>query len=259
MAKGTPPRQETEILYGLQPVREALEHHSDRVHHLTVARERRDEALHQLVRQAKALGIPVHVEPKEALNRKASTTQHQGVLAVVSPVAYGRLEELLKNPVARALLVDGVEDPRNLGALLRTAEAAGFGTVLLPHRRTVGITSTVIKSSAGAALHLEFVRIGNVAATLSALDEAGYESIGLDLGGSEHPPELPLDRPAVLVVGSEGSGLRRLVRERCTHLLRLPMCGKVGSLNVSVAAGIAMYRLAFPRLWSNPKSPPDRR
>ncbi|GAB4229369.1 MAG: 23S rRNA (guanosine(2251)-2'-O)-methyltransferase RlmB [Acidobacteriota bacterium] len=250
MARTASTSGETHLVYGVRPVREVLEHRPDQIHHLSVARERRDQTAHELVQEAKLRGIPVHVEPKEALTRKAGTSQHQGIVAVISPVAYGRLEELVENPVARALLVDGVEDPRNLGALLRTAEAAGVGAVLLPHRRTVGVTPTVVKASAGAAFHLRFVRTGNVAETLSKLAEAGYETIGLDLGGTENPPESTGGRPWVLVVGSEGSGLRRLVRERCSYLLRLPMCGKVRSLNVSVAAGIAMYRLAFPALWS---------
>lgn len=238
------PAEQAEYLHGLQSVREALLHHGDRIHHLAIAEGRRDGKTQELFELARQLGIPVHIEPREALTRRIGSPQHQGVIATVSPIRLAEFEALERRPDPRVLVLDGVEDPRNLGAVLRTADATAFTTVCLPHRRSSPVTPIAVKASAGAALHLRIVRIGNVAQTLLRLQELGYVVAGLDMQGTESWPDLAKEDRLALVLGGESQGLRRLVREACDHLLRLPMAGKVESLNLSVAAGIAMYRLA---------------
>ncbi len=141
------------------------------------------------------------------------------------------------------VVVDGVEDPRNLGAVLRTSEAAGVQAVLVPQRHSCGITPTVVQASAGAALHLKLARIGNVVQALEKLKEAGLWVVGLDMEGQNRLEEIRADTRLVVVVGGEHRGVRRLVREHCDFLLALPMRGKVSSLNLSVAAGILLYQL----------------
>jgi 23S rRNA (guanosine2251-2'-O)-methyltransferase len=180
---------------------------------------------------------------KEVLNRKAGVKQHQDVLAELSEVTYWDLEGLVKSKPGLLILLDGVEDPRNLGGVIRTAEAAGVGGVLLPRRGNCGITPTVIKSSAGAALHVKICRIGNTVRAMERLKKEGFWLVGLDLSGDEDISKIETDVPLAVVVGNEQRGLRRLVREHCDSLARLPMKGKLSSLNLSVAVGVLLYSI----------------
>ncbi len=237
------------FVHGINSVSEALESAKSSIRRIVVARGKGSSRLQQIIHLAKSKGVPVTFEPVDALDRKAQGQKHQGVLAEMSEVGYSSLEEILKAAPKLLLLLDGVEDPRNLGAVLRTAEAAGVGGVLLPHRHTCGITPVVVKTSAGAALHLKICRIGNVAQTLVRLKERGFWTVGLDTKGEEGFSRLERDLPLVLVVGGEDRGLRRLVRQNCDFLIRLPMFGNVSSLNLSVAAGIAIYAVRLG--WGN--------
>jgi 23S rRNA (guanosine2251-2'-O)-methyltransferase len=174
---------------------------------------------------------------------------HQGLVAVVSAKPVVTLEKLLEGARTPALLVllDGVEDPRNLGAILRTVDAAGADGVLLPDRHSAGLSETVSRASAGGIEHVQVARIGNVSQAIDELKARGVWVVGFDASGTERWDAVDYRRPIALVLGGEGRGIRRLVRERCDHLVSLPLFGHVGSLNVSVAAGIALYEVLRQR------------
>jgi 23S rRNA (guanosine2251-2'-O)-methyltransferase len=237
------------LICGINPVLEALgarERHFDR---LLVVKGLRNRRVSEALARASHLGIPLRFEAREMLDRLAGGVPHQGLIAVVSAKPLLGLEELLDQARAPALLVvlDGVEDPRNLGAIVRTAEAAGADGVVLPERHSAGLSETVARASAGALEHVKVAQIGNVAQALDRLKERGVWVVGFDVGGRERWDAVDLKRPVALVLGGEGRGIRRLVRERCDHLVSLPLFGHVGSLNVSVAAGIALYEVVRQR------------
>ena len=172
--------------------------------------------------------------------------RHQGVLAYVAPVAYVAVEEIIASARERGedpllLLLDGIEDPQNLGALLRTADAAGVHGILLPRRHSVPLTETVARVSAGALEYVPVARIGNIAQTMRALKEQGFWIAGADMSGEETYDRANLTGALVLVIGSEGRGMSRLTRDLCDFTVRLPMCGRINSLNASVAGAILMY------------------
>jgi 23S rRNA (guanosine2251-2'-O)-methyltransferase len=231
------------IVFGVNSVLEALAASGAHVESVSIAGKRGNPRVQEIIDRARQLGIPVHFEPPEALTRKAGTRGHQSVIAELTEVSLIDLDEILASRPNRILLLDGVEDPRNLGAVLRTAEAIGVESVLLPQRRSCGVTATVVRTSAGAALHLRIGRIGNVVQALERLKDAGYWRIGLDMRGDEDSSAIDRSSPLVIVVGGEDRGLRRLVREHCDFLVRLPMRGQVSSLNLSVAAGVLLYTL----------------
>ena len=172
--------------------------------------------------------------------------RHQGALAYVAPVAYVAVEEIIAAARARGedpllLLLDGIEDPQNLGALLRTADAAGVHGILLPRRHSVPLTETVARVSAGALAYVPVARIGNIAQTMRALKEQGFWIAGADMSGAETYDRANLTGALVLVIGSEGRGMSRLTRDLCDFTVRLPMHGRINSLNASVAGAILMY------------------
>jgi 23S rRNA (guanosine2251-2'-O)-methyltransferase len=238
-----------QLICGINPVLEALssrERHFDR---LLIVKGLRNRRVSEAVARASQIGIPLRFEARETLDRMAGGVPHQGLIAVVSAKPMLSLEELLDQARTPALVVvlDGVEDPRNLGAIVRTAEAAGADGVVLPERHSAGLSETVARASAGALEHVKVAQIGNVAQALARLKERGLWVVGFDAGGSERWDGVDLRRPVALVLGGEGRGIRRLVRERCDHLVSLPLFGHVGSLNVSVAAGVALYEAVRQR------------
>mgnify|MGYP000337704481 CR=1 FL=1 len=175
------------------------------------------------------------------------------LLAYVSPVAYVEVEDILKAAEAKGeapflLLLDELEDPHNLGALLRTADATGIHGVLIPKRRSVPLTATVAKTSAGAIEYVPVARIGNIAQTIKKLKDKGFWVAGADMDGSQNYYEADLTGPLVLVVGSEGKGMGRLTKEQCDFIVRMPMVGRINSLNASVAGSILMYEAMRQRL-----------
>jgi 23S rRNA (guanosine2251-2'-O)-methyltransferase len=195
------------------------------------------------------MGVPLRFESREALDRLSGSVSHQGLIAVVSPKPVMQLDELLdaaRDP-ALLLVLDGVVDPRNLGAALRCADAAGADGVVLPERRSAGLSEVVSRTSAGALEHVPVARVGNLVQALEGLKERGLWVVGLDAEGSERWDSVDYKRPLAVVVGGEGKGIRRLVREHCDHLVSLPLFGRVESLNVSVAAGIALYEVVRQR------------
>jgi 23S rRNA (guanosine2251-2'-O)-methyltransferase len=237
-----------EVLYGLHPVEEAIRSGSRQLDHVTVARERddrRDERLQRLIELCRKAGIRIALEPRDQLTRLARTDAHQGVLAVVRERKFLGVEELLAPAEAGHyrffLALDGIEDPHNLGALLRTADGAGVDGVLLPERRSAPVTATVAKTSAGASEHVRIARVTNLVRALEQMKQKHVWVLGLDERGSPDYTEYDFRSDCVLVLGREGAGLHDLVKKTCDHLLRIPMAGQVSSLNVSVAGAIVMY------------------
>ena len=237
------------LICGINPVMEALTAGSRHFDRLLVVKGIRNQRVSEAIARASQMGIPLRFEPRETLDRMAGGIPHQGLVAVVSAKPVITLEKLLEGARTPALLVllDGVEDPRNLGAILRTVDAAGADGVLLPDRHSAGLSETVSRSSAGGLEHVQVARIGNVSQAIDELKARGVWVVGFDASGTERWDAVDYRRPIALVLGGEGRGIRRLVRERCDHLVSLPLFGHVGSLNVSVAAGIALYEVVRQR------------
>jgi len=234
-----------EVLYGLHPVEEAIRAGSGRLDRISIARERRDAKLDRISSLARSAGIRVAVEPRDQLTRVAKTEAHQGVVAYLRERAFLTIEDLLApTPDSRArffLALDGIEDPHNLGALLRTADGAGVDGILLPERRSAPVTATVAKTSAGASEHVRIARVTNLVRSLEQMKKANVWVIGLDERGTPDYTDFDFSTDCVLVLGREGAGLHDLVKKTCDHLLRIPMAGQVSSLNVSVAGAVVMY------------------
>ena len=237
-----------EILYGLHPVEEALKAGKRRFDHVCVAREREDLRLQRIVTLCREAGVTVRVEPRDHLTHLAKTAAHQGVVAIVRAKTLADLEDLLEPASGRFLLaLDGVEDPQNLGALLRTADGAGVTGVILTERRSAPLSPVAIKASAGAAEHVGIARVVNLVRALEEAKKQNIWCLGLDERGTMDYDEFDYTRECVLVLGNEGSGLHELVRKTCDHLMRIPMAGAVSSLNVSAAGAVVLYEAARQR------------
>ena len=248
-----------EVLYGLHPVEEAIRSGSGRLDRISISRERRDARLDQLASLARAANVRVSLEPREQLTRVAKTDMHQGVVAFLRDRQFLALEDLLTpTPGGRRrffLALDGVEDPHNLGALLRTADGAGVDGILLPERRSAPITATVAKTSAGASEHVRIARVTNLVRSLEQMKKANIWIVGLDERGTPDYTEFDFaSTDCCLVLGREGAGLHDLVKKTCDHLLRIPMAGQVSSLNVSVAGAVVMYEAMRQRTGLNQNS-----
>ena len=237
------------LICGINPVIEALNAGTRHFDRLLVVKGLRNRRLSDAIRSATGLGIPLRFEMRETLDRMAGAVPHQGLIAVVSAKPLLSLDELLEIARDPALLValDGVEDPRNLGAILRSVEAAGADGTLVPERHSAGLSETVGRASAGALEHVQVARVGNLVQALETLKERGVWVVGFDAAGTERWDTVDLKRPVCLVLGGEGRGIRRLVREHCDLLVSIPHFGHVTSLNVSVAAGIALYEVVRQR------------
>jgi len=196
--------------------------------------------LQEIIELCRERSIPLRFEPRSVLDRIAGTAAHQGVVALGAAGQHADLEDLL--PGARLLAVlDGIEDPHNLGAIIRTAHAAGADGIVTPERRAAGLTETVAKAAAGALEHLPVARVANVSQTLEKLKARGFWIYGLDERGDQDYDLVDYAEPTAIVLGSEGKGLHELVRRHCDFLVRIPLAGKISSLNVSVAAGIVLF------------------
>jgi len=236
-----------EVLYGVHPVEEALKAGRRRFDHVLVARERDDARIERVVTACRQAGVRVRQEPREQLTLLAQTAAHQGVVAMVHPQEFLSIEDLFapsagKNGEARLLLaLDGVEDPQNLGALLRVADGAGVDGVVLTERRSAPLSPVAVKASAGAAEHLRIARVVNLVRALEELKRRNLWIVGLDERGTADYDQFDLTGDCVIVLGREGAGLHDLVRRTCDHLLRIPMAGGVSSLNVSAAGAVVLY------------------
>ncbi len=243
-----------EILYGRQPVREAVRAGRRQIFKLLLARGLKTTGLvGEILRLAEQTNIPVQMVARQDLDRMGGEVNHQGLAAEVSGYPYVDLEALLE-PVQQSgeppffLLLDHVQDPQNLGSLLRTAEAAGIHGVVIPERRAAGVTPAAVRASAGAAEHMRVAQVTNLVRAMEWLQSKDVWLAGLEaLPGVQLHTQADLRGPLGLVVGSEGQGLARLVRETCDYFIRLPMHGQVGSLNAGVAGAIALYEVLRQR------------
>jgi 23S rRNA (guanosine2251-2'-O)-methyltransferase len=207
---------------------------------ILVARGLGGARVQEVIDLARQSGTPVRFEERAALDRLAATGAHQGVIALGAAKKYAELDEVA--PASDLIVVlDGVEDPHNLGAIIRTAHAAGAGAVVIAERRAAGLTDVVAKAAAGALEYVPIVRAGNISQALRSLKDMGYFVYGLDERGSVAYDRADWNEKSVIVMGAEGKGLHELVRKNCDVLLSIPMAGKIASLNVSVATGVVLF------------------
>jgi len=226
------------ILSGIHPVVEALraKHSLER---LLVAQGAGGPRLQEIIDLARRASIPVRFEPRAALDRMTGSSAHQGVVAVGAAQRYADLDAVAACEML--VVLDGVEDPHNLGAIIRTAHAAGAAAVVIPERRAAGVTDVVAKAAAGAIEHLPVVRVTNINRALEELKRRGFWIYGLDERGAETYDQVEYASPAAVVLGGEGKGLHEQVRKHCDALVRIPVTGRISSLNVSVAAGVMLF------------------
>lgn len=238
-----------ETICGIHAVREALEGARRPVERVHLQEGTRNPRLQEIVRLCRERGIPARFEPALTLDRLARGGHHQGVIAFAGGAGYATLEEILGSAGEDALLLilDGVQDTHNLGALIRTACAAGANAVVLPERRAAGLTPAVVQAASGAIEHLPVVRVGNLARTLDELKEQSFWIYGLDEGGGKSYDEADYRGRCALVAGGEAKGLHELLKKKCDFLIRIPAPGKIATLNVSVAAGIVLFEAARQR------------
>ncbi|HLL73132.1 MAG TPA: 23S rRNA (guanosine(2251)-2'-O)-methyltransferase RlmB [Pyrinomonadaceae bacterium] len=243
-------------LYGVLPVLEALRAGNRRVERITIAEGIHESRLHELFELAREFRVTIRRAPRAELQRLAAAgANHQGVVAHVAAAAYadaGELTDALASRVGTsdaplAVVLDGVEDPRNLGAIIRTAECAGVHGLFVPERRAAGLTETVAKAAAGALEYLPVARATNIARLVEEFKARGIWTIGTDAEANIDYTDWDWTQPCALLLGGEGAGLRRLVRERCDALVRIPLRGRITSLNVSVAAAIVLYEAVRQR------------
>jgi 23S rRNA (guanosine2251-2'-O)-methyltransferase len=237
-------------IYGLNSVTEALKARGRSFQWIGVARERHDLRLQRIIEECRRLGLPVRFLPHAELDRLAGNNGHQGVVAVTSAKQYSDLGDIVdarRGTHALIVVLDGVEDPHNLGAILRTADAAGADGAVIPERRAAGVTGAVAKASAGASEHLPVARVTNISRTLEELKQKSIWVVGLDERAPQSYEALDYRMDCAVVLGAEGKGLHDLVRKRCDFLVSIPMLGKVPSLNVSVAAGIVLFEAVRQR------------
>ena len=238
------------VIFGINSVSEALRARGRGFEWVGVAKERHDLRLQKVIEECRRNSIAVRFLPRVELDRMASTGAHQGVVAVTSAKQYADIDDLIASKRGEYSLIavlDGVEDPHNFGAILRTAEAAGADGVIIPERRAVGVTGTVAKASAGASAHLPIAKVTNISRTLEELKSKGLWMVGLDERGKQNYDSVDYKMNCAVVLGAEGKGLHDLVAKKCDFLVSIPMLGKVPSLNVSVAAGIVLYEIVRQR------------
>ena len=235
-------------LTGIHAVREALSA-GRALDRIVIARGRKGDRIEEIVRLAKEHGVPVRFEDREQVARLAGPGEHQGVVALAAAKHATHLQDLLASGKKGGLLIllDGVEDPRNLGAIIRTALAAGAIGVVIAERRAAGLTETAGRAAAGALEHLPVARVTNLARTMQELKDAGWWLVGLDEQAPKNYTEVDLAGQIAIVLGGEGQGLHELVRKRCDFLVSIPTTGPVRSLNVSVAAGIVIFEAVRQR------------
>jgi 23S rRNA (guanosine2251-2'-O)-methyltransferase len=237
------------LIHGVIPVVEALRSGRRPIEHIAVSEGARHERLREMFELAKGANVPVRRVPRAEIERTAGNATHQGVVARIASARYADAEALLEGLAAQvsrdqpplALCLDGLEDPRNFGAVLRTAECAGVQAVFTTERRAVGLTETVAKAAAGALEYVQVARVPNLSRLIEQLKERNIWIVGTAGDAPREYTDWDWTLPTAVFVGSEGSGLHRLVRERCEVLVRIPTAGHLESLNVSVATGIVLY------------------
>lgn len=222
------------------------------INKILVAKGERHGAIREIIGQARSQGLVVQEVETAKLDQITEGVRHQGIVAMVAPVAYAEIEDILGKAQENGeqpfiVLLDELEDPHNVGAILRTSDATGVHGVLLPKRRSSPLTATVAKTSAGAVEYVPVARIGNISQTLKKLKKQGLWVVGADMDGDKNYYEADLTGPIVVVVGSEGQGMGRLTKEECDFVVRIPMKGKITSLNASVACSLLLYEVLRQR------------
>lgn len=241
----------SEFIIGKNPVLEALRS-GHPINKIWISEGSQKGQMNQVIDLAKARGIQFQFVPKKKIESLVDADNHQGIVASIAAYEYAELDDLFAKAEARGvepffLLLDEIEDPHNLGSILRTADAAGAHGVIIPKRRAVGLTATVAKASAGAIEYVPVVRVTNLARTMDELKQRGLWFAGTDAKGDSDYRDASFDLPIGLVIGSEGKGMSRLIKEKCDFLVRIPMEGNVTSLNASVAASLLMYEVLRKR------------
>ncbi|HSW40516.1 MAG TPA: 23S rRNA (guanosine(2251)-2'-O)-methyltransferase RlmB [Acidobacteriota bacterium] len=237
------------VLYGIHAALEALKARPDRIERICIERNLKNPRLQEIIDAARKKNVRISFEDRTWMDRKTGGARHQGVLLYAAEMELLSIDDIIaraQSPGFVAVL-DGIEDPHNLGAILRSAEAAGCDGVFMPRRRSASLSSTAVKTSAGASSHIPTARVANISRLIESLKKAGYWVAGLDASAGRPIWEIDLTAPVALVLGNEGTGLHRLVREKCDFLVSLPIRGKVSSYNVSVAAGISFYEVLRQR------------
>ena len=245
-----------EVIYGIHPVLEALRAERQILDKVIIAEGKEGTSFHTLRELAREKGIPVRVRPRDSLYKLAGNEQHQGVVGLLAGSPYSSWEEFhekIRSPQGKAvvLILDSIEDPQNLGSLMRTAEACGVRGVLLPKDRAVGITPAVVKASAGAVAHLPVVRVTNLVTALEDLKKEGFWIVGADPRGDKNLYQMKFDMNVGLVVGGEGTGIRPLVLKKCDFRVSIPMKGKTSSLNAAIAGAVILFEILRQQLTMN--------
>src|SRR5579864_9537448 len=247
-------RKRMHYIYGINSVTEALKARGRAIEWVGMAKERHDLRLQRLIEDCRKLGIPVRFLQRAELDQMAGQVGHQGVVAVTSAKQYNDLDDVIsakRGEHSLIVVLDGVEDPHNLGAILRTADAAGANGVVIPERRSASVTGTVTKASAGASEHLPIAKVTNIARSIEELKERHVWTVGLDERAKQTYDSLDYNMDCALVLGGEGKGLHDLVKKKCDFLVSIPMLGKVPSLNVSVAAAVVLFEIVRQRRAKN--------
>src|SRR5229473_7569676 len=238
------------VIFGINAVAESLKARGRAFEWVGVATERKDLRLQKLIQDCRKSSIPVRFLPRVELDRMAGSGSHQGVVAVTSNKQYNDLDDLIaakRGQYALIVVLDGVEDPHNLGAILRTADAAGADGVVIPQRRSAAVTAAVAKVSAGASEHLAVAKVTNISRALEELKAKDLWVVGLDERGQQTYDAVDYKMHCAIVLGAEGKGVHDLVRRHCDFLVSIPMLGEVPSLNVSVAAGVVQFKVVRQR------------
>src|SRR5436189_1074728 len=242
------------FIYGINAVTEALKARGRAFEWVGVAKDRHDLRLQRVVEESRRNGIAVRFVPRNELDRMVGNSAHQGVVAVTSAKQYSDLDDVVgakRGQHSLIVVLDGVEDPHNLGAILRTADAAGANGIVIPERRAAAVTGTVTKASAGASEHLPIAKVTNISRSIEQLKENNIWTVGLDERATQTYDALDYKMDCALVLGGEGKGLHDLVKRKCDFLVSIPMLGNVPSLNVSVAGAVVMYEIVRQRRAKN--------
>ena len=232
---------------GVHAVYEALVSGRQPIERIHIAREAHSPKLKEILDLARERGVPVRKEERTVLDRMAEGAVHQGIIAISAAMEYAAFDILFKSEKPLIVVLDGVEDPHNLGAVLRTAEACRASGVVVPDRHSAPLTATVVKASAGASAYIPVVRVKNLVSAIDEMKERGLWVVGVDPAGTKNWTDFDYKGPIALVLGGEHRGLRRLVREHCDVLIRIPMLGTIAALNISVAAGVVLYEVVRQR------------
>jgi len=240
------------IIYGINPVSEALNSHPEYFKDILIARGKGDQASERIKKLAEQHGIKCRMVEKGEIERLAQTSHHQGVIGILAEFRYAEIEDIISKwkssgEKAFILILDCIQDPQNFGSLIRTANAAGVHGIIIPKDRAAEVTPAVVKASAGAVEHTLICRVTNIVNAIKMLKEAGIWVVGIEAESKQDIYSFDMDTDLAIVIGSEGKGIRRLVKEKCDACLSIPMKGDISSLNASVAGGIALFEVLRKR------------